>query len=552
MAQDKPVLGDLLNPVDRFLAWLNPEAGLRRVMQRHTLAHLVEARMRAHEASGPSRSRKSYVDRLGPNAIVQQGAAGLRAATRHGARNHDVLRGILRTMVNNVVGPNGIGIEPQPRRRDGTIHQEYAAQLRKLLRDWSRRPEVTHTYQFAACQRMQARAWMRDGEVFSQDLVGTIAGLDHGHRVPYSLELFEADFVPLDFNDTGNGIVQGIERNAWGRPRAYWVYKGNPLESVTTMTTDRSLLKRVDASRVRHLAFRDHIGQARGITEFASILARLEDIKDYEESERIAAKVAASLTAYVKKIAPQAEGYDATTAKKDELGNVVGRDLRMTPGMIIDGLAVGEEIGLIDSKRPNPNVVTFRQGQLRAAAAGIGASYSSISKSYDGTFSAQRQELVEQWVNYAILADEFTGGWVQPIWETLVFTADASGVLRIPRDVDPETADDALYTAQAMPWIDPYKEAAAWVILARAGFASEIEILRKRGVNPRDFLEQVAQWRKETGDRGLVFTSNAAHAVSVEPSAKGAGQPDDGSQVGDGGQQQEEGATEGTTGARVE
>ena len=79
-------------------------------------------------------------------------------------------------------------------------------------------------------------------------------------------------------------------------------------------------------------------------------------------------------------------------------------------------------------------MVTFRQGQLRAAAAGIGASYSSISKSYDGTFSAQRQELVEQWVNYAVLADEFTGQWVQPVWQTLVQVADMSGVLRIPRD----------------------------------------------------------------------------------------------------------------------
>ncbi|HYE40087.1 MAG TPA: phage portal protein, partial [Ramlibacter sp.] len=366
------------------------------------------------------------------------------------------------------------------------------------------------------------RAWLRDGEVFSQDLIGTVAGLDHGTLVPFSVELFEADFVPLDFNDTGNGIVQGVERNAWGRARAYWVYKGNPLESVTAVITDRNSLKRVEAARVRHLAFLDHIGQSRGISEFASILARLEDIKDYEESERIAAKVAASLTAYIKKDGGQG-GYDDTTVKKDELGNPVGRDLRMTPGMIIDGLGVGEEIGLIDSKRPNPNVVTFRQGQLKAAAAGIGASYSSIAKSYDGTFSSQRQELVEQWVNYATLADEFTGGWLQPVWETLVHVADMSRVLPIPRDVDPETADDALYTAQAMPWIDPYKEAMAWVILSRAGFASEIEILRKRGVNPRDFLEQVSQWRRETGARGLVFTSNPANEAPIAPPTAGSG-----------------------------
>lgn len=522
MDHPKKTLGALLNPIDRLLAYFDPAAGLRRMQQRHALNGLVKAHNRAHEAAGPSRLRKGYADRLGPNGIVQQGALQLRASTRHGVRNHDVLRGILRTMVNNIVGPNGIGIEPQPRRFDGTIHEEYAADLRKMHSLWAKRPEVQGRYTFGMSQRMMGRAWVRDGEAFSQDVIGNVPGLEHGSKLPYSLELFEADYVPLDFNDPARNIVQGIERNAWGRPRAYWIYKGNPLENLVPLTTDRSTLKRVDAARIRHIAFLDHIGQARGITEFASILTRMDDIKDYEESERIAAKVAASLTAYVKKVSP--DGYDpAQVVNKDEQGRPIGRDLQMTPGMIVDDLLVGEEIGLIDSKRPNPNVVTFRQGQLRAAAAGIGASYSSIAKSYDGTFSAQRQELVEQWVNYAILADEFVGAWVQPVWETEVAVANVSGVLPIPRDVDPETADDALFTAQAMPWIDPYKEALAYVILSRAGFASEVEILRKRGVNPRDFLEQVTQWRKETGSRDLVFTSNAANGATITPPAAGAG-----------------------------
>ena len=53
---------------------------------------------------------------------------------------------------------------------------------------------------------------------------------------------------------------------------------------------------------------------------------------------------------------------------------------------------VGEEIGTIDTNRPNPNLQAYRDGQLRASAAGLGASYSSISRNYNGTYSAQRQE----------------------------------------------------------------------------------------------------------------------------------------------------------------
>ena len=493
------------NIVDRIVGYISPASGLKRISARHTLNQIAA---RAHESSSPSRSRKFYSDRLSPNQIVLQGAAALMAQARHMERNNDIARGILRTMTNNIVGPNGIGTEPQPRKRDGTIHEEFAATLRAAHREWRLAPEVTGLHTDAAMQRLAARTWLRDGEVFAQELVGTVPGLTHGSPVPYSLEMFEAELVPLTY-DQGDRIRQGIERNAWGRPIAYYAYKGNPLEGTAPAMLGNADLKRIGAERVIHVALRDRIGQMRGISEFASIIGRLEDIKDYEDSERIAAKVAAALTAYVKKTNP--EGYDPANTDTDEMGNPIPRDLRLTPGMIIDGLSVGEEIGLIDSNRPNPNVVTFRQGQLRAVAAGVGASYSSIARDYNGTYSAQRQELVEQWINYASLTDAFTGLFVQPTWRGFVQAAILSGKVKVPADVKPGTEDDALFVAQAMPWIDPMKEAEALVVLTKAGFASEVEAIRRRGGNPRDVLEQITQWRAEAKRKGLTLSSDAAN-----------------------------------------
>ncbi|WP_372826529.1 phage portal protein [Polaromonas sp.] len=510
-SSNKSTLGDLLNPIDRVLAWLSPAAGLRRIQQRHGLDQL---QARSYDAASSTRLRKFAFDRQGPNAIAQQSAMAIRIQSRHSHRNHDIARGITRTMVNNVIGANGIGIEPTPRRADGTIHDECAALISKLFDAWMKRPEVQRRFHFAKCQRMMGGLWMRDGEAFSQNITGFVPGLRHHTDVPFSIELIAADFIPLDYNEPAKGIIQGAERDAWGEIKAWHCYKSNPTELQTPMM-GWSDIKRVDAGRILQLAFLDDPGQVRGISEFASIITRLADIKDYEESERIAAKVAASLTAFIKKDGGQ-EGYSDEGVEKDERGRPKPRDMKFSPGMIIDNLAVGEEIGLIDSNRPNPNLITFRQGQLRAAAAGIGASYSSISKSYDGTFSAQRQELVEQYVNYAVLTDEFTGQWLQPTYEAFISAARLAGILKLPRDVVPESLDDALFTAQAMPWIDPLKEAGAWVMLARAGFASEIEVLRKRGVNPRDFLEQSKQWRAKTKDAGLVFTSNAENGATVE------------------------------------
>lgn len=497
-----------LNAVDRIVSFFSAAAGLRRIGARRVLNEIISAN-RAHDASSPSRSRKFYGDRHSPNQIVSQGAAALMAQARHMERNNDIARGILRTMSNSIVGPNGIGTEPQPLRHDGTIHEEYAAALRAAHRKWREAPEVTGLHTDAALQRLLTRTWIRDGEVFAQELIGPVPGLTHGSAVPYSLEVFEADLVPLSY-DEGDRIRQGIERNAWGRPTAYYCYKGNPLEGTTPLGFGGQDLKRIPAEKVIHVAMRDRIGQMRGITEFASIIGRLEDVKDYEDSERIAAKVAAALTAYIKKDAGP-EGYDPSAAAVDKDGNPIGRDMRLTPGAIIDSLLPGEEIGLIDSNRPNPNLIVFRQGQLRAVAAGVGASYSSIARDYNGTYSAQRQELVEQWINYATLTDAFTGMFVKPSWQSFVQAAHLSGQVPIPKDVKPGTENDALFVAQAMPWIDPLKEADALVALTKAGFASEVEAIRRRGGNPAEVLASIIAFRKKVKDEGLVFSSDAAN-----------------------------------------
>ena len=69
---------------------------------------------------------------------------------------------------------------------------------------------------------------------------------------------------------------------------------------------------------------------------------------------------------------------------------------------------------------------------------------------------------------------------------------------RCPRPAAPTTPCSS---AKDAPWIDPLKEAKAnrsWRRLA----ASEVEIIRRRGGNPRDVLEQIAAWR-DSHEKGL-------------------------------------------------
>ncbi len=482
--------------LDRTIAAISPRWAFHRRQYRNL--------MNSYDAAKPSRLRKERSDTSSGNALAERSAAALRAHARYLHRNHDIARGALNTLVNNVVGPNGIGIEPQPRDTNGDIIESLSSQLLELYRDWSIHPEVTGTLSWAKTQRMAAMSWIRDGEVLAQMLPGKIPALNHGTRVPFSLELLEADYLPIDYSDDSRGITQGVERNAWGKPRNYWLYKNHPGDN--HLMPMRQDLKPVPAVRMLRPVLIDRIGQVRGVSQFASVITRLDDVKDYEESERIAAKVAASMAAVIKKGMP--EIYEGQT---DTDGNTIHREMKFRPGMIFDDLMPGESIETIDTNRPNPNVENFRGGQLRAAAGGFGISYSSMAKDYNGTYSAQRQELVEQWINNAVISADFITAFVQPSWRMFVASALAADLLDLPAELDMTTLDDAMYVTPAMPWIDPKKEAESFETLERAGYVSGPEIIRKRGGNPSETLKQEAAWRKKAADEGLVLSTDPAN-----------------------------------------
>jgi lambda family phage portal protein len=263
----------------------------------------------------------------------------------------------------------------------------------------------------------------------------------------------------------------------------------------------------------------ERINQVRGTSVFASVITRLEDLKDYEESERIAAKVAASMAAYIKKGSP-----DTYSIATDENGDPIMREMKFVPGMVFDNLMEGEDIGTIDTTRPNAQLEPHRKGQLRAAASGLGITYSSMAKDYNGTYSSQRQELVEGWGVYGVLASEFVGSFVRPVYEQFIDAARLSGAIEMPSGVDELTLKDAMYMPPQMPWIDPQKEARAWGELESNGHASGPEIIRRRGQKPRDLLDQEARWRKEAEDRGLKFDTNTNEEETDDAEEEGESQ----------------------------
>lgn len=495
-----------MNAFDRGIAIFAPRYALKRAHARAVLA--------SYEAAQPSkRYRKSRNGESGERHVVRD-AAATRAIARDLERNHDLVRGALVTLTRNVVGATGISIEPTPRvGKPGSedyddIDDDFARELLNLWRDWTRRPEVTRTMGWVQLQEMACRSFLRDGEVFAQLVEGTGPAFRHASAVPLSIELLEADLVPLDFEDEAEGTHAGIRRNEWGEPLSYRVYKRHPGNGGWYDHLD---LKSVPAERMLHVANRERSSGLRGISILASAINRLLDLKDYEESENLAARIAANIAAYVKR--DKETDWTPPVPRPGDEGKP--RELFLEAGAILDNLRPGEEIAMLNPDRPNNNLDKHRQSQLRAASRPTALSYSAFSGDYDGTYSAQRQELVESFEGYRMLTGLFVDLFVRPIWERFVALAIASGKLRVPSHIRRETVAQAEFRGPKMPWIKPTEEADAVVTMARAGIQSMTQSIAERGRRMQDVYEEIAREQRLADELGLTLESDARTPASA-------------------------------------
>ncbi|KGT87237.1 capsid protein [Erwinia typographi] len=453
--------------------------------------------IRAYEAAMPTRTHRAKRENRNANQLTQSGGRSIREQARWLDNNHDLVIGLLDKLEERIVGSRGIVVDPQPMLKTGLLADDLSRQIRTAWAEWSVNPDVTGQFTRPVLERLMARTWLRDGEVFAQLVQGNASGLEASNGIPFWIEALEPDFVPLELSDQGNNLVQGVFLNDWGCPLKYAVCKN-------LITTGIALgdVKQVNADNMLHLKFMRRLHQVRGNSLLSGILIRLSAMKEYEDSELTAARIAAALGMYIRK--GDGMSYDEANGKDT-------RELDIQPGMLFDKLLPGEDIGMIKSDRPNSNLESFRNGQLRAVAAGSRSSFSSISRNYDGSYSSQRQELVESFEGYSILQDAFVAAVTRPMYRSWLNMAIISGVIKVPADVARETLMNAVYSGPVMPWIDPQKEANAWRTMIRGGSATESDWVRARGANPGEIKRRRKAEVDENKELGLVFDTDPAN-----------------------------------------
>jgi lambda family phage portal protein len=424
----------------------------------------------AYEAGKPTPWHLSPPLSLPQDAEIQNSGTRLRDWARHLAANSSIIRAVLDSRVANGIGP-GLIYEPLVRDRSGKLLTETNNQIKRQLAKWRRAPDVTGELSGGELERLLWRAWDTDGEVFLRQVRRRT-----GQGIPYQVQAIEADLVPLMLLDGNRNSIQGIQKDDWGRPVNYLVYRRRSNDPLWGVQYIESELIRVPADSIRHLKRIVRPDQTRGLTLLHAVIFRTADIAEYQQSHRLAARASADLWASINRSADYVPP-DSDTGRNWDLGQL----------QMLDNLAPGESVNFHTPSHPNVNATDFVNSELRQIAAGTRSGFSEIAQVWDSSYAAQRLEKVQVWRFIEQDRSQFVSDVALPaLYEEPLRWAFESGLVKIPRAADPETLYDVRIDGPQMPVIDPEADRKAYVLDQENGWDSRAGIIRKMGRSPAD------------------------------------------------------------------
>jgi lambda family phage portal protein len=475
-----------MNFVDQFVAIFSPSAGIRRAQERKILA-----KIRSYDgaAKGGHRVKNWRANSSGANVANSSAMVTLRNRARDLERNSPIARRALDVIVSNVVGA---GIIPEAKGRENVQGAtDRARALDELFVRWgdTREIDADGMMDFYALQGLVLRSVVRDGEVFIRK---RRRRMRDRLSIPMQLQVLESDFCDESKNETltnGGVIINGVEFDAIGRVRGYWMFKTHPAD--VYRNKDNFTSEFIPADEIIHVFRRDRPGQVRGISWFAPVMVKIRELQDAVDFELVRRKTTAAFAGFITD--SNLDDYDSE--EEVELAS------HIEPGTM-EVLPPGRDVKF-SSPPDAAGFGEFERIQMHHIAAGLGISYEALTSDLTGVnFSSARvgrlefQRNIDIWRHHLIIPQ-----FCVPV------LLEFARIAEIATDFK---ADGVFFvhTPPKKEFIDPRQELMALKDAMRLGVRSLPDVIREMGHDPEQVLDEIAQSNKMLDDRDLVLDSD--------------------------------------------
>jgi lambda family phage portal protein len=380
-------------------------------------------------------------------------------------------------IVNNVVG---YGIRTQW----GASNKRNAKRAQDTWKAWaeSTQCDAQGLTDFYGIQQTAMRACVQDGECLIRLRPRR---LEDNLAVPFQLQVLEADYL-YEFNDgplpNGGYIQRGIEYDAIGRRVAYWLYKFHPGAQGRFAGTMSGQYSRVPASDVIHLFRIDRPGQERGVSWLAPVMIRFREFDIFEDAFLNRQKLANLFAAFL---------YTDDPNDTEDLTDVD----ELTPGSIYV-LKAGRRLEMTDPPDA-ADYDPYTTSVLKAIAAGLGITYESLTGDLSKVnFSSGRMG----WQEMGRSVDSWRWQMFIPMlcYRVADWFISFSGIPDLTHT----------WTPPARTMVDPAREVPAIRDAIRAGLTTQPEAMREQGYDPRQMVDEIADFNAYLDEKGVVLDTD--------------------------------------------
>jgi lambda family phage portal protein len=470
--------------LDRAIGAVTPRAALRRVLARQGF----EALTRGYD--GATRGRRTDGWRA-PNssadAEIAVASALLRDRMRDLVRNNPHAAKAVSVLVNNIVGA---GIMP----RAASGIEALDRQTDTLWEAWSAQCDADGQLDFYGLQTLACRELVEAGEVLIRRRQRRAAD---GLSIPLQMQVIETDLLDASRNGDladGGRILQGVEFDAIGRRRAYWLFAQHPGDNAVSLRRRLESIA-VPAADVAHV-YEKQRTQVRGVPWGTPVMRALRDLDDWTQAELVRKKTEACVVGIVIGADETEQGIAPSVVDAD--GNRVEQ---FEPGLI--AYARGGKDIKFNQPATTAAVSEWLRAQLHIIAAGFRLPYELLTGDLSQVnYSSIRAGLVEfRRMIDAVQWQLFIPMFCQPIWDW--FTAQAWAAGRLPQENIAVAWSPPRFEA-----VDPLKDAMADLLAMRSGTMTLAQAIARQGHNPDAVLAEIAAMNAKLDALGVVLDSD--------------------------------------------
>lgn len=438
-------------------------------------------RLRKFDAGQSDRLTASWgVHDQSINSEIYQYLRAMRSRSRDLKQNNEYAKHFFNLLINNVVGPRGVGFQSRAQRPDGTLDELDNKAIESRWKKWAKtgQCEVTRRLSLKQVERLFVECLACDGEVLLRRVRG------YSNDQGYALEFIEPERLDIDLNlqprDGVGQVVMGVELDRFNAPTYYHVLTRHP--DNFQQVADPVRHERIPASDIIHAFIPMRPNQVRGVPWMHAGMRALRDLGGYREAAIVASRVGAAKMG----IWTSEDGQSAPHDGVDEAGNLV---TEAVAGSFIQA-PTGTELHSWDPTYPHEQFDSFNKAILRGLAGAFGVAYFNLNNDLESVnFSSARAHILaerEFWMTVQNFMTDVLHDAIFPEWLMLQL-----GPMRLP----PSRFDkfnSASWHPRRWQWVDPFKDEQANAMAYGMRTKSLRRIIEDRGDDPDEVWAEMA------------------------------------------------------------